>query len=391
MIISSLLIVGFVSTFMLMRFIIPTSNLAEVLGIENFTLDGSEADYVLIYPADWRVSQNYTLIKEVTKSGEELKKYKIIDEDFRRAMIHQKPTDQTTLYLSLFGEPVIQNWFYTYDLKSQKFNKVPINYFTYDTGVNHIMHYGEDIIFNTIVSHKTGDQVLNPNTHDFKVSMSNYTTEKSYETEWGFEPLWSPILQFNDHIIYASTNVLTDDGTWSNSYVVMINEKDGTFKTTDYHLEPTTEFYPIYTNGEKAFILNRYGELIVLDQNFDYEIVKPYEFVPLKEQYYIHNGFLMLDEKRALQVISEHDRSVDIMGILELSQSPHFSPIEKDYLHEDRYYRILYQDIEAEVIFIIEEDYNGKGKALIIDRNSFDLIDSFPVDYPHLLDIIIKK
>ena len=85
--------------------------------------------------------------------------------------------------ISLFGEAVVEDWYYTYDLSKQKFQKVPLTYFQHNVGVNHIMHYGPDVLFNTIASHKTGDQDYNSQTGDFKMSISNYTEKNSYETE----------------------------------------------------------------------------------------------------------------------------------------------------------------------------------------------------------------
>ena len=69
-------------------------------GIENFTVEkvGADDHYYLFYPADHRVSQGFTLVKEVSNTGEVIKEFEIKDEDFRRAAIHQKPNDSNRLY-----------------------------------------------------------------------------------------------------------------------------------------------------------------------------------------------------------------------------------------------------------------------------------------------------
>ena len=392
----TLVLVGAIIVFglILFYFIQTRSPAGEVKieGIENFSLDDSDADYVLLYPADWRVSQDFTLVKEVTKTGEVLHQYRIIDEDFRRASIHQKPNDSYTLYMSLFGEPVIQNWFYTYDLQTHRFKQIPLDYFQYETGVNHIMHYGEDVIFNTIASHKTGDQIFNPVTHDFKVSMSNFTTEVSYETEWGLEPSWTPIVQFNGHLIYAGAGKVNDAGYSVDTFVAFINEENESVESTNFD-HKGVEFAPIFANEKHAFILGIHtGELIVLDRNFDDEVFTPYENVEKRELYYVHDAFLMIDYERALQVITEHDRTVDMLGILTLSDEPRFTPLEKEYIHPDRHYRILYQDLDKGVIFLIEsEEGASDGHVLVIDNKEFDLIDRFPVEYSQLLDMVVKR
>lgn len=367
------------------------SDLKIIEGIENFSIEDSEGDYILIYPADWRVSQDYTIVKNVTNLGAIVNEYKIDDEDFRRAMIHQKPNDNEKLYLSLFGEAVIQNWFYTFDLTRYKFKQVTIDYFDYDTGVNHLMHFGEDILFNTIVSHKTGDQVYNPETGDFKVSVSNFSKQESYETEWGLEPSWTPLVQFQNYIIYAGLGAVNEEGISENTFVAFINAENGTVESTNFERKGA-HFSPIYANEKNAYILVDTGELIQLDANLDYHVSRPYDGVAKREMYYVYDGFLMLDETSALQVISDHDREVDMLGILTLSASPKFTPLEKDYLDPEKVYRILYQDMEQGLVFLIERSMDGgEAHVLVIDNEWFELVDRFPIEYSHLLDFVIKK
>ena len=173
-----------------------------VHGIENFEPVSSDGEnYLLYYPADSRISQKNTIVKEVTTTGDIVREYEIKDSDFRRMSVHQKPNNPNQLYISLFGEPTIDNYFYTYDITKKKFEKVTLDYFDYEVGVDHIMHYGDDTIFQTLVSHKTGDQNIQADTNEFNVSISNYSTKKSFETEYGHAPKWSPLLKFNNKIL----------------------------------------------------------------------------------------------------------------------------------------------------------------------------------------------
>ena len=189
-------------------FKLPNLNKTEdivINGIENFHPERSdEVTYLLYYPSDVRVSQNETYVMEVNLKGEMIKRYKIIDDDFRRMKIHQKPNDLNKLYISLFGETKIDNYFYTYNILDNEIKKITLNYFDYEVGVDHIMHYGEDILFQTIASHKTGTQNIKEDTMEFNVSISNYSQEKSFETEYGSPTSWTALLGFNNRILYGT-------------------------------------------------------------------------------------------------------------------------------------------------------------------------------------------
>jgi len=360
-------------------------------GIENFAIEPTGADdhYYLFYPADQRISQGFTLVKVVSATGDVIKEFEIKDEEFRRAAIHQKPNQPNQLFISLFGEAVVEDWYYTYDLVEKKFRKVPLNYFQHNVGVNHIMHYGPDVLFNTIASHKTGDQDYNNQTGDFKMSISNYTKKKSYETEWGYAPDWSPILQFNDKFIYAGSGQVNDDGIPENTFVAIADPKLETAKYMNFDRK-AAEFSPIYTTKENAYILANTGELFVMNKDLSYETYKPYKDLPKQDVYYTAGQFLMLSDELALHGVQQDQKTV--LGLLTLSEEPQFNRLEKDYLDPAKTYRILYQDNPNKRIYIIEGGSNDEdGNLLVIDNTKFDLIHKIPIDYHYLLDMIIKQ
>ncbi|WP_172371942.1 hypothetical protein [Sporosarcina jiandibaonis] len=360
-------------------------------GIESFTVEkvGTDDHYYLFYPSDHRVSQGFTLVKEVSNTGEVIKEFELKDDDFRRAAIHQKPNDTNRLFISLFGEAVVEDWYYTYDLNEQKFQKVPLNYFKHNVGVNHIMHYGPDVIFNTIASHKTGDQDYNSHTGDFKMSISNYTQKKSYETEWGHAPDWSPILQFNGNFIYAGSGQVNDAGIAENTFVAIADPDLESAKYINFDRK-AVEFAPIFTTEENAYILADTGELFVMNKDLSYETYEPYKGLPKQDLYYSAGQFLMLNEELALQGI--HANGKTILGLLSLSEEPKFDILEKDYLNPTNSYKILYQDYNNKRIYIIEGDSDDKdGNLLVIDNTNFDLIHKIPIEYHYLLDMVIKN
>ena len=360
-------------------------------GIENFIVETAGADehYYLFYPADHRVSQGFTLVKVVSTTGEVIKEFEIKDEDFRRAAIHQKPNDPNRLFISLFGEAVVEDWYYTYNLSERKFHKVPLTYFEHNVGVNHIMHYGPDVLFNTIASHKTGDQDYNTKTGDFKMSISNYTQKKSYETEWGHAPDWSPILQFNNNFIYAGSGQVNDAGIPENTFVAIADPALETAKYMNFDRK-AAEFAPIFTTNENAYILANTGELFVMNKDLSYETYEPYKDLPKQDLYYNASQFLMVNEELALQGL-QHDGKT-MLGLLTLSEEPQFTILEKDYLNPTNSYKILYQDYPNKRIYIIEGGSDDKdGNLLVIDNTNFDLIHKIPIDYHYLLDMIIKN
>ena len=360
-------------------------------GIENFTVETAGADdhYYLFYPADQRVSQGFTLVKVVSTTGEVIKEFEIKDEDFRRAAIHQKPNDPNRLFISLFGEAVVEDWYYTYDLSEQKFQKVPLTYFQHNVGVNHIMHYGPDVLFNTIASHKTGDQVYNNQTGEFKMSISNYTQKKSFETEWGYAPDWSPILQFNNNFIYAGSGQVNDDGIAENTFIAIADPTLETVKYMNFDRK-AAEFAPIFTTNENAYILANTGELFVMNKDLSYETYEPYKDLPKQDLYYSAGQFLMVNDELALQGVQHNEKIV--LGLLTLSEEPQFNILEKDYLNPTNSYKILYQDHPNQRIYIIEGGSDDKdGNLLVIDNKNFDLIHKIPIEYHYLLDMIIKQ
>lgn len=390
-VVSTIILLVAVILFLMFKSSNNPSNRIKINGIESFTLPEkkSEDHYFLFYPADGRVSQEFTLVKEVTNTGKVIQEYEVKDKNFRRAMIHQKPNDSKKLYISLFGEAVVQNWFYTFDLVDKSFKRVSLNYFEHDVGVNHLMHYGPDVLFNTIVSHKTGDQVLNQETGEFKMSIANYTKEKTYETEWGYEPDWSPILQFNNNLIYAGSGQVNDEGIAENTFVAIIDATDETMTPINFDRKGV-EFSPLYASEEKAFILGSTGELFILNKDLIFQTHEPFKDLEKQDLYYSYDGSIMLNEELAMHAVYNVTNGTTILGLLTLDENPKFTVLEKDYLDENKVYKLLYQDLNENKIYLIEGDSNeDDGTLIVIDNQSFDLIDKLPIDYHYLLDMVI--
>ncbi|GIN73085.1 hypothetical protein J14TS2_35600 [Bacillus sp. J14TS2] len=360
-----------------------------VKGIENFMSEamGKSGHYLLFYPADQRVSQEMTLIKEVTKTGKDIQQYKIIDNDFRRMNIQQKPTDFNQLFISFYGEPVVDNFYYTYDIENKQFKKSNLDYFDYEVGVDHMQHFGDDVLFQTIVSHKTGEQNTNFDTGEFNISISNATTQESFETEYGHVPKWTPILSFAGKMIYGVSGRINAKDQYENSGIAII---DLTNETVEYESFATDsiDLAPIYASNEHAYIMGSNGNLYVYDKEFHYTSYSPFENLFKQAEYEVNEAEqLALDDKRILYCLPI-DEEGDTLGILSLRKEPMFEPLA-EISQPGNTYRLLYQDKGNKEIYIIERN-DKEENMIVLDRKNLHIKSKFPVENAHLLDFIIK-
>ncbi|KAA0548979.1 hypothetical protein FZW96_03445 [Bacillus sp. BGMRC 2118] len=361
-----------------------------ISGIENFkpTKENNKDRYLLFYPSDKRTSQKFTIVKEVSTSGNIIKEYEIHDDEFRRMTLHQKPNELGNLYISLFGEAVIENWYYKYDLRERLFKKVSLDYFKFDVGVDHIKHYGKDVLFQNLVSHKTGDQNFDPNTGNFNMSISDYDTKKSFETEYGYAPNWTPLLQLNNRIIYSGSGQVNEEGIPENAFVGLINTENNEVEYTKFD-NKSIEYYPVYSNSNYAYIIGDEGKLFVLDKEFKYKTYDVFKGLPKQDYYYINNGTLLLNEDTALHFLFDDEKGTSL-GLLKFGDNPTFSLLDMDYIKPEMSYRILYQDIVNNEIFLIESNEESNGHLLILDNKNFNLKKKIPINQNHLLDFVIK-
>ncbi|MDE3841106.1 hypothetical protein C0966_17755 (plasmid) [Bacillus methanolicus] len=360
-----------------------------VHGIENFEPVSSDGEnYLLYYPADSRISQKNTIVKEVTTTGDIVREYEIKDSDFRRMSVHQKPNNPNQLYISLFGEPTIDNYFYTYDITKKKFEKVTLDYFDYEVGVDHIMHYGDDTIFQTLVSHKTGDQNIQADTNEFNVSISNYSTKKSFETEYGHAPKWSPLLKFNNKILYGTSGQVNENNEYENSGLGVIDLQN---QNVEYKLPAeATDLTPIYSTEENAFILGDFGKIFVYDKNFQYNIHEPFTEMSEQDIFYMEESPpLLLNMNKALFSLYSQTKG-SILGIMTFEEKPKFQPLKRDYIESNSNYRILYKDNDKKEIYILRVNEQSES-VLVIDNQEFNLLYEIPVENSHLLDFIVKN
>ncbi|WP_129690825.1 hypothetical protein [Gottfriedia acidiceleris] len=359
-------------------------------GIENFKPNNSDKkeNFLLFYPADPRVSQESTIVKEVTKKGEIVREYAIKDSDFGRMLIHQKPNNLNKLFISFFGDASIDNYFFTYDMAKRKFDKVNLEYFKYPVGVDHIQHYGEDTLFQTIVSHKTGDQNIDQKTNDFNMSISNYSSEKSFETEYGYEPKWTPLLGFKNKIFYGTSGEVNEKETKVYPGIGIIDLEN---QLIHYESPESNDvdLFPVYSTKDHVYIVSDTGKLYAYINELKYEVSEPFKNLQ-KQDFYYYQEFrpLMIDEKTALYNLYSYEYG-NTLGLLTFEPVPTFKPLKKSYVNNKNNYKFIYQDIENEEIYVLsnnEESY----KILILDNKTFDLKVEFPVEYGHLLDFIVR-
>ena len=387
-----LMVVFSVVIISLVSFIIWSINKKEVEriqvhGISTFNPASSENGnhFLLFYPRDERFSQENTIVKEVDYTGEIIREYEVIDQDFRRMIAHQKPNQMNQLYISFFGEATIDNYYFTYDIDEKKFEKVILDYFDYDVGVDHILHYGNHTLFQTLVSHKTGDQNLHPETYDFNMSISDYDLKQSFETEYGYAPKWSPLLGFHNKLIYATAGRINDKDEYENSGIGLIDLFNQQVEYETFNND--TEFFPLYASDKHAYVLSNSGELYVYDTSFNYKTYEPFKNLPKQDWYYSEeNSPLLIDGRTILTSVYSEDKG-SIVGLIELEPEPVFTPLEKSYLESNYIYKFLYQDIKKEEIYVLQKN-NDETFVLVIDHKTFERKERFPVEYGHMLDFV---
>lgn len=361
----------------------------QVKGIENFSPKAStQKTYLLFYPSDIRVSQKNTLVKEVNTEGKVLQEYTIKDSSLRRFFIHQKPTQPNLLYISLFGEATYDNYYFTYDIANKKFQRVDIDYFPYITGVEHIMHYGEDVLFQTLVSHKTGEQNFDMEKMSFQKSISNFSTQQSFETEYGAVPKSTPLVQFQNKILYGAAGYFTSAYSFRDFGIAYV---DMDAQTVDYRSTYVNEsLIPVYANEEYAYISDGSTVIYQYDKNFKYRRFKPFrEVADIKSGYPESCPPLFLDKEKALYAVnSETDGFV--CGIMQFRDIPSFEVLKKDYLQNITDMRFLYQNHTENEVYLIRSI--GESHALLVlDSQTLDLIHEIPIKQPHLLDFVMKN
>lgn len=385
---------GLILVFLVVYLIIKDDNESQknlVNGIGNFNPKPSASgrNYLLYYPADSRTSQENTIIKEVSESGEILRDYEIKDNDFGRMSIHQNPSNINQLFVSFFGEATIDNYYFTYDIAEKRFKKVILDYFDYEVGIDHIKHYGEDILFQTLVSHKTGEQNLNVKTNEFNTSISNYSLETSFETEYGNAPKWTPLLGFSNKIIYGTSGQVNEEGEYENSGIGIIDLGN---QKVQYELpdKKAIDLYPIFSNDEKAYVLSDTGKLFAYDKNMQYQVFEPFKDLPKQDYYYNQEANpLAIDKNTLLYSVFNNEKGYTV-GLLTVGPEPSFQPLEKDYIKADSNYRFIYQDIEMGEIYLLKMN-EEESRVIVIDNKSFDKKVDFPVEFGHLLDFIVKN
>ena len=370
-------------------FYIKNQKFIEINGIENFKPNDlndkiSENNYFLYYPSDIRVSQDYTLIKQVDKNGNIINEYKVYDDKFRRINIDQKIADKNNLYLTPFGEAVLENWFYMFNLSSNTFSKVDLDYFKYDVGVHSMKHQGYDILFSTVATHTTGDQQYNEEKNSFKISISNFTTKKSYETSYDYIPSISGgLTTFNDKIVYSTIQNIENK-----SGIVFIDES-GKFDFLSFDGIEKEEVSIIFSDNDSLYLISSNNKFIKVNKNLDYEI---FDFGKNFKDYF-YDSSLLLDTNSILISLKNRSfskSSTTILGVLTFNEDIKFNIIDNIGNKNNVLYNIKYMDKNGN-IFIIEDIERNKGNIIILDyNNNFKIKNIIPVSYPHLLDLVIE-
>lgn len=351
--------------------------------ITNFK-PGSSGNLFLFYPSDNRVSQLKTYVKEVDNAGEVINVFSIEDADFRRAEPFQNPLYPNTIYLSLFGEAKIENFFYEFDLNTKTFAKKKIDYFKEPLGVSNVFHYGKQLNFSTILSHETGEQ--NEKDGLFNVSISNIDSEKTVETPYGASPAYTPLLGFNNNVFYGANLTLNKKDEFTGKGIVSTNLETGEFKFLNPENDTTASYLPFYTNDDFMFFLSDSGVFYKYDKDMRVTHHKFLTSEQLDKGYSIdiENKPLFINKHEALYTVS-HSKTALLLLIDIDTLSFKEIPIKGSY----ESIRLMSYDNTKDEIYILGEK-GDSADLLTLDDITLHIENKFKVDYPHLLDFVIK-
>ncbi len=363
-------------------------NRIKVEGIENFNpKTDNEDNYLLFYPMDLRFSQDKTVVKEVNNKGKIVKEYEINDKDFFRMNINQRPQNNSELEISFFGDASIDNYFYKYNIKDRQFKKIELDYFDYDVGVNHINTYGDDMLFDTLVSHKTGDQNYNIENDTFQVSISNYSNKKSFEIEHGYEPSGEPILSFNDKILYSTISSPIKGKNIGPSKMGVIDMDKQEVRYLE--LGNFSSLHPLFTNNEYAYIIDEEGMIYIINKEFDIHKYKLFSDESNIDRFSIYEAKpIFIDNYTALITVFSEERG-HILGTINFNEEPKFKEISLDYIKKGYNYRTLYMDPLKEEIYIVKHG-EMEESLLVINSNDLSLKNEIPITHSNQLDFVVK-
>ncbi|PXW89591.1 hypothetical protein DFR56_102369 [Pseudogracilibacillus auburnensis] len=358
----------------------------KITGIENISFENvnNSNTFYLVYPASR--SQKETLIKEVLTTGEVIREFEVTDEVFRRFHVNQKPNELHQLYMSLKGQAIIDNCFYIYDIDKKKFTQVKIDEYLYGkVGIRQIKHYGNDILFEAISNTETTH--FDEERDYYGSSISNFSKKVSWEVTKGYKATDEAILQFGHKIIYGNYH----ENNEYQSSIAIINSLTGTTEHVSLDDEiGEWEYFPLYATEEHAYILGEQGMLYVLNQQLNVKKYTPFDSMPQQECYHDMNASLFIDHLTALHIVyKEENVSIPTLGIFSFHDIPTFTIIDTDYLRENYYYKILYQDVKKQEIYLLGTDENN-DHLLVIHHKTFDLLYDIPIEDGESLDLVIK-
>ncbi|WP_141556816.1 hypothetical protein [Bacillus sp. Marseille-P3800] len=238
-----------------------------------------------------------------------------------------------------------------------------------------------------IVSHKTGNQNLDADGR-FNVSISNVTTEESFETELGFSPRWSPVLKLKNKIIFGTNgHYIYED--YQEPQIAIKHDDSNDFSYLTFN-DSEEELFPVYLKDDVAFIVGSSGQMYTINDQLETNTFSPFEELIQQESYFEEgiNNYLMLDETNALY--SVYNNSTTTFGILNFKEdNPSFTVLENEFVEDNNRYKILYQNLDEQEIFIVE--YGDRLDHLIVlDRESYKVKKKFQIDQGYLMDFVVK-
>lgn len=202
----------------------------------------------------------------------------------------------------------------------------------------------------------------------------------------------TPILQFENKLIYGTAATLGEDDEYEEHGIAIVDMEEDVVQYETFGTD-RVGFALLFATNEHAYILGDNGYMYVFDQNFHYKIYEPFKHVFNQDYYHvIESEQLVLDENRILYSFRGTGGDEQYaLGIIHLNEEPVFEIFNEAFANTESWYELLYQNVDENEIYVKEMSNTKKNNhVIILDSDSLEIKVKFPVDYNHLLDFVVK-
>ena len=315
----------------------------------------NNADLQTYISMDWDTnSMSSKVFIDAKSNGKTLERNTLSKQDFYPSIIVQ--AGEKILYQPI--GTVFLNYFYWYDIDEKKITKETIDYWNVDAGILNLSHYSENILFETVTSHLTGEQETETSTAIVN-SLCYHNKKKCVELDENSFSLNLPIIQKENNEIVVFRGVM---GEKENTIKIFYySDELKLLRTKDlYSTKEIGENIVFFHNDEIYFIDNIQGKILYINnEGICEEKLSNVEYI--KEiQNIDDNRFLMVainsEDEYILQDMKINKKTIDIEKI-------NLNVSEKN--NNGEYISIHYTNKNEGTMYLLLDNYK---KLLILEN-----------------------